>query len=123
MKGYLITFGAFALLALEGCAMLHRGTEQARTAAPSPCAANASFQRLAFWVGDWDVYDSTGVYYATQGVHPVVDACAIAADWTSGAGNKGMGISAFDPRSGEWRQVYVSNQVPSPSGVMIRRSD
>jgi hypothetical protein len=32
-------------------------------------------------------------------------------------------MSAFDRQSGEWRQVYVSNQVPSPTGVLLRRSD
>jgi hypothetical protein len=34
-----------------------------------------------------------------------------------------MGLFAFDTRTGEWRQMYVANQVPSPSGVELRKSD
>ena len=47
----------------------------------------------------------------------------ITAEWIGPAGGKGLNLSAFDRRTGEWRQVYVSNQVPAPSGVSIRRSD
>jgi hypothetical protein len=34
-----------------------------------------------------------------------------------------MSLFAFDVRTGEWRQMYVANQVPSPSGVELRKSD
>jgi hypothetical protein len=53
----------------------------------------------------------------------VLDACAITAEWASGGGYKGMSLFAFDVRTGEWRQMYVANQVPSPSGVELRKSD
>jgi hypothetical protein len=95
----------------------------AQTATASPCTEDAGYQRLAFWVGDWDVYDSTGTRYATQRVRPVIDGCAIAADWTSGGGNKGMGLLAFDMKTRAWKQIYVSNQVPFRSGVTLRTSD
>lgn len=90
---------------------------------PAPaCTADPNYQRLAFWVGDWDVVDSAGAHYATQRVHAALDGCAIVAEWES-KGNKGLNVSSFDPRAGEWRQMYLSNQVPTPSGVSIRRSD
>jgi hypothetical protein len=93
-------------------------------AAPaSPCAADSNYQRLGFWVGDWVVYDSTGKRYAAQRVRTVVDACAITAEWTGTAGDKGLSMSGLDKRSGEWRQLYVSNQVPYPSGAPVRKSD
>ena len=38
-------------------------------------------------------------------------------------GNKGISLSAFDVRTGDWRQTYTSNQIPSGSGVSFRRSD
>jgi hypothetical protein len=116
--------GAIAVVASVASTSSHRNeAKQPRTAAVSPCTADSNYQRLAFWVGDWDVYDSVGTRYATQRVHTVVDACAMTAEWTGPVGDKGMGLSAFDVRTGEWRQVYVSNQVPSPSGVMVRKSD
>jgi hypothetical protein len=102
----------------------HKVADRPRTAAASsPCTADSNYQRLAFWVGDWEVLDSTGAHYATQRVHAVIDACAITAEWNGRLGDKGMNLSAFDVRMAEWRQVYVSNQVPKPLGVSIRRSD
>jgi hypothetical protein len=58
-----------------------RDSEPAQTATMSPCTADSGYQRLAFWVGDWDVYDSTGAPYATQRVRAVIDECAITAEW------------------------------------------
>jgi hypothetical protein len=98
-------------------------TTRAGAAKMSPCSADSSFQRLAFWVGDWEVVDTTGAHYATQRVRAVIDECAITAQWTGRVGDKGMSISAYDVRSRDWKQVYVSNQVPSPTGVFIRKSD
>jgi hypothetical protein len=116
--------GAIAVVASVASAPFHRNeAKQPRTAVASPCSADSNYQRLAFWVGNWDVVDSTGAHYATQRVRAVLDDCAITAEWTGRAGNKGLGLSAFDMRTGEWRQVYVSNQVPSPSGVTVRKSD
>jgi hypothetical protein len=89
----------------------------------NPCAADSSYQRLAFWVGDWDVFDSTGAKYATQRVSTVLDECAISIEWSSGGGNKGLGLAAFDLKTRQWKEVYVSNQVPFRSGVTLRTSD
>ena len=94
-----------------------------RTTAVTPCVADSNYQRLAFWVGDWEVVDSVGTHYATQRVRAVLEACAITAEWSSGGGYKGMGLSAFDARTGEWRQMFIANQLPTPTGVELRKSD
>lgn len=124
MNKYLSCLGAIAVATSVAAAPFHHDmTARPRAAAPSPCAADSNFQRLAFWVGDWEVVDSTGAHYATQRVRSVLEACAITAEWASGGGYKGMGLFAFDVRAGEWRQMYVANQVPKPSGVELRKSD
>jgi hypothetical protein len=116
--------GALAVgVNLMSAAFHRREGEPAQSATTSPCTADSSYQRLAFWVGDWDVYDSTGAYYAMQRVRAVINECAITAEWTSSGGNKGIGLSAFDLKTREWKQVYVSNQVPFRSGVNLRTSD
>jgi hypothetical protein len=124
MNMHVSWLGALAAVASVASGPFHhsQATQPLATRAPS-CAADSNFQRLAFWVGDWDVVDSIGKHYATQRVRAVVDACAITAEWASGGGYKGLGLSSFDVRTGEWRQMYVSNQVPSPSGVELRKSD
>lgn len=117
-------FGALAVAGALLSAPFHRReSAPAQIQSASPCAADSSYQRLAFWVGDWDVFDSTGAHYATQRVSPVIDACAISVEWSSGGGNKGMGLAAFDMKTHAWKQVYVSNQVPFRSGVTLRTSD
>ena len=119
-----VYFGWIAAAAIAASAPLHhRDAPRPRTQAASPCAADSSFQRLAFWIGDWDVYDSTGAHYATQRVSSVLDSCAITVEWASGGGNKGMSLSAFDKKTGVWNQIYASNQLPTPSGVKLRKSD
>ena len=103
--------------------LYHIEAQQPRAATAPPCVADSNYQRLAFWIGDWEVVDSTGAHYAMERVRPVVDACAFTAEWTGGGGNKGLSMSGFDAGSGEWRQIYVSNQVPFPSGAPVRKSD
>jgi hypothetical protein len=93
------------------------------TASTAPCGADSAYRRLAFWVGDWTVFDSTGKRYAAQRVRDAVDQCALTVEWTGIVGDKGLSVFGFDARSNSWTQMYVSNQVPRPSGVILRRSD
>jgi hypothetical protein len=124
MNAYMVWVGAMAAAAsLTSASLDDRNPRLPIAGSTSPCIADSSYQRLAFWIGDWDVYDSTGKHYARQRVHAVIDQCAITAEWEGGVGDKGIGISAYDVRTGDWKQVYVSNQVPAPSGIQLRRSD
>ncbi len=112
-----------AALSLSSAPLHAQQSTPTQPATTLPCAADSSFQRLSFWVGDWDVFDSTGNKYATQRVRAVIDQCAITVEWMSGGGNKGMGLSAFDRTTHAWKQIYASNQVPFLSGVNLRTSD
>jgi hypothetical protein len=125
MNRYFSCLGVLAVAASVACAPFrHREPAASQRAAAAPaCTTDSNYQRLGFWVGDWDVTDSMGVHYATQRVHRVLDACAITADWASGGGYKGLSLFAFDVRTGQWRQMYAANQIPSLSGVERRTSD
>lgn len=120
-SGWIGAFAAAASLALAPARHHHAPRPHA---APLPaCSTDSSYQRLAFWVGDWEVLDSTGAHYAYQNVRAVIDDCAITAEWTGRVGDRGFNLSSYDGRTKEWRQMYVSNQVPTPLGVTLRRSD
>jgi hypothetical protein len=93
------------------------------TTSGAPCGADSGYRRLAFWVGDWTVFDSTGKRYAAVRVRDTVDQCALTVDWTGSVGDKGLSVFGFDARTNSWKQMYVSNQVPRPSGVILRQSD
>src|SRR6476619_6893644 len=103
--------------------LTNSGRVVAQAVKTSPCAGDSSFQRLAFWVGDWEVLDSAGNHYAYQRVRAAVDQCAITAEWSGRVGDKGLNVSAYDVSAHDWKQVYVGNQVPSPLGVELRKSD
>lgn len=92
-------------------------------AVTAPCGADSGYRRLAFWVGDWTVFDSTGKRYAAQRVRDAVDQCALTVEWTGTVGDRGLSVFGFDARTNSWKQMYVSNQVPRPSGVILRQSD
>ena len=98
-------------------------SRDARATVAAPCAADSGYRRLAFWVGDWTVFDSTGKRYATQRVRDAVDQCALTVEWTGTVGDKGLSVYGFDARSNSWKQMFVSNQVPRLSGVILRQSD
>jgi len=123
MNLYLGLFASLLFLGGVVDASPRRDAETISHAPIASCAADSNYQRLSFWVGDWDVVDSTGAHYATQRVHAELDSCAIIAEWTGTHGDRGINLSAFDRRTGDWRQVYVSNQIPAPTGVSLRRSD
>lgn len=124
MNAFIGWLGAIAVAAtLKSAPVPHGETNPAPAKRTSACTADSNFQRLSFWIGDWEVYDSTGAYYARQRVRAVIDECAITAEWTGRVGDKGINISAYDVRTGDWKQVYISNQVPSPSGIQLRKSD
>ena len=98
------------------------GAARGLAAAP-PCSGDSGYRRLAFWIGDWTVFDSTGKRYASQRVRDAVDQCALTVEWTGIVGDKGLSVFGYDARSANWKQMYVSNQVPGPSGVILRQSD
>ncbi len=115
--------GAIAMVAtLASTTLRNADAQQRRATAPSPCDTESNYQRLAFWVGDWEVVDSTGAHYATERVRTVVGGCALTIEWNGNAGDRGLNLSAYDSKSGEWRQMFVSDQL-FPTGAPVRRSD
>ena len=67
MYTYLQRLRALPIAAILTFAPLHHSAiALGQTVKTSPCAGDSSFQRLAFWVGDWEVLDSAGNHYANQ---------------------------------------------------------
>ncbi len=105
----------------DGAALQSR--DQREPVPAAPCSTDSGYRRLSFWVGDWTVFDSTGKRYASQRVRDAVDGCALTVEWNGGGNNQGLSLFGFDARSKTWRQMYVSNQIPRPTGVILRQSD
>ncbi len=70
------------------------------------CSATANRQ-VDFWIGDWEVTDSTGAVVGTNVITRVAAGCGLYEYWRGAGGGTGTSINWHDPQTGEWRQVWV----------------
>lgn len=100
-----------ALIALTAIPALVSVGAQAQQEPPPPfCENDARFKAFDFWVGDWNAYDSkTGELAGTNTIEKVEYDCLVTESWAGKSGVTGFSINYFNPVTGEWRQVWVSN--------------
>ena len=48
---------------------------------PATCATTPGFQRLDFWVGDWDVFGPGGQQAGTNRIEKISNGCALLENW------------------------------------------
>ena len=76
-------------------------------AAPPSCEG-ASYEAFDFWVGEWDVYPNGGdTKVADSRIEKVSAGCAIRETWMPLKGRHGTSLSAFDPETGAWHQLWI----------------
>lgn len=73
---------------------------------PPPCSA-AEHREFDFWVGYWEVTNSTGKVVGHNDVQRMADTCGILEHWRDAGGHEGMSINAYDPGLGRWTQRWV----------------
>jgi hypothetical protein len=83
---------------------------------PATCATTPGFQRLDFWVGDWDVYVGDRVVGQNH-IQKILEGCAIVEDWQGNGGGGGKSLFYYLPATGTWKQVWITGQATSPGGV------
>ena len=89
----------------------------AQTPAETPkCSSDSVFHVLDFWVGDWNVVDSTGAKLGTNRIEKILDGCAIAESWRETDG-EGRSLFYYVPSQRLWKQVWVTPQTLVPGGV------
>ena len=84
--------------------------------APTPCAEDPAFRVLDFWVGSWDVYVGDTLDGHDR-VTRILAGCALTEEWTDADGSTGMSLFYVQPGSGQWRQVWVTEQATRPGGL------
>lgn len=104
----LTTLCAALLLALPLCA--------AEAPAPAPpCTDVTGFDRLDFWVGEWDVYAGSQLV-GHNVIRKILDGCAVEERWTGARGGVGRSLFYRLP-DGTWKQVWVTPHATRPGGV------
>ncbi len=78
--------------------------------APPRCEG-ANYEAFDFWVGEWDVYpnatEGTPDQVAESRIEKVSAGCAIRETWMPLRGRGGSSLSAYDPETGGWHQLWV----------------
>ncbi len=78
------------------------------TKAAFPCLGDPAFREFDFWIGEWDVYTSTGQYAGTNTIAREESGCVLTEHWTGAGGGTGSSINYVDKSTGEWVQVWNS---------------
>jgi hypothetical protein len=73
-------------------------------------------QPLKFWSGRWNVFVD-GKLDGKSFIEPTLKGCAVLEHWDDESGYKGMSLFYFEPHDRTWKQVWVTEQAMSPSGV------
>ena len=107
------------VLTLFTCLTCFSVSAQSAPANPIPCAENPIYQKLNFWLGNWDVFDLTsGKKDGTNRIEKTLKGCAIVENWTEAAdGSEGKSLFYVQRATGQWKQVWVED-----SGGMKEKS-
>ena len=62
-----------------------------------------------YWLGEWDVKDSTGVLIGKSSITMSLDNCLIEEHWQGVSGNNGKSINYYSAKDSLWHQVWVDN--------------
>ncbi|WP_306252606.1 hypothetical protein [Parvularcula sp. IMCC14364] len=78
------------------------------TPPPAPCQS-AEYRAFDFWLGQWDVYDTSGNLAGSNSITLEEGGCLILEKWTNTQGGTGQSYNFYDPGMGQFRQVWVSS--------------
>ena len=106
--------GAAALLSSVSAPLI-AGPLPPRTQQAS-CDAPA-FREFDFWLGTWDVSDTTGTVVGTNRIDAIHGGCALREQWTGRRGMTGTSLNAYDAGTKRWYQTWVDN-----NGLVLRLS-
>jgi hypothetical protein len=82
----------------------------AQNPVPVPCDKNSIYQKLDFWLGDWDVFDlKSGAKDGTNRIEKILKGCAIIENWSDATGSEGKSLFYVVRATGQWRQVWVED--------------
>lgn len=88
---------------------------------PPACAEVDGFDKLDFWVGEWDVVDPDGNPQGTNRIEKILSGCAILEHWNGVGGGAGKSLFYFDHLGGTWKQVWVTSRATEVGGLKEKR--
>lgn len=95
-----------------------------------PCDS-PEYHQFDFWLGDWEVFDTTGKLVGTNKIVRMTNGCVLQENWKSeSSGYAGTSYNYYDQNKKTWNQLWVDNQGASleltgkfSEGKMILKSE
>lgn len=100
-------------LAVTAQSQLASAPVQPQTA---PLCSEPQQKQFDFWIGDWELTWPAGATgqagHGINSIHRVLDGCVVQENFSGGESMtlRGTSLSAYDARSGKWKQTWVDNQ-------------
>lgn len=99
---------AFVLAAVASATAASLGAQQTPSQPPPlPDCSDAVHHQFDFWIGEWDVLDSSGTRRGVNSVQPILNGCALHERWRGADGDIGESFSAYDRLTKQWHQTWV----------------
>ena len=62
-----------------------------------------------FWIGDWNVYDTTGTLIGENTIIKLEDDCILNEHWRGKGGTTGRSYNYFNNSDSTWNQLWIDN--------------
>ena len=85
--------------------MVTRGQESAAVDCQS-----GPFRQFDFWIGTWDVNDSTGKRLGTNVITRILRGCVIREQWTNVRNRSGESLNGYDVATKSWHQTWMDDE-------------
>jgi hypothetical protein len=97
------------ILLLTTIPFVARGQQTAAQPAAGPCERPPHYHQFDFWLGEWDVKESsaeTGPTVGASKIEKLVGSCIIQENWES-PGFSGKSWNFYDVGLSKWRQIWI----------------
>lgn len=75
-----------------------------------PDCSASEYRQFDFWIGAWEVFDTTGAKIGSNTIVPILKGCVLRESWLDTDGNAGESYSAYDRIPGSWHQTWVDER-------------
>ncbi|MFT5822029.1 MAG: hypothetical protein ACI8ZM_003285 [Crocinitomix sp.] len=91
---------------------------QNQTEKPCNCCTPKQ-QEFDFWIGSWEVYDTSGTRVGQNEIVQIQAGCALQEHWTGASGFTGTSLNYYDAKTEKWNQLWIdqSGSVLKLSGI------
>ena len=96
--------------------------QPAGTPPERPCDQSSAWQKLDFWVGEWDVFVGDRKVGANR-IEKILRGCAVWENWTNIRGRQGKSLFYYNPVTEQWKQVWVTDSGAVKEKTLIAEFD